>query len=499
MLLLLSVSACDTGAFGPEVDAATTVELDADAVILYPGEAKMLTATVSGTSSDDPPPLEWISTNPGTVSVDASGMLTANALGSALVTAALFGGPADTAEVRVLERPTPPQSAMELIIGPQVPMGSSPWIWFDENQSLKAAEHHAAFMDALGSDETRLHYYDMGLALYRLGQRDPSHIHRAREVTAKWWKGMPDRVAWEPYRNVNAITPRGAGLGGLMLYALEGGGVEPLVFESGPEDDRTLRELTLWHWMEGYVRSHYKMWLGSRLNNDNLYFGVRDGGYMLLYTAWMAGAHPDARVRAEMQDMALTAARDYYARLQHEDGAWYWEDGSSIHEQPFMVGLLLEGMVAVHQLTGDAAVRDAILASVDHLWEFYRLDEMVPHTEKFSRDVAWRSVPYFVYPDGTISGETALDGGWDTNTIREGRQRNSLVVHAFGYAYHITGDPVYLERGDELFASTYGKGEGPGADAYYGLGDFRAKEYNQAYRSAGRYLGWRSMGAPSGS
>jgi hypothetical protein len=237
--------------------------------------------------------------------------------------------------------------------------------------------------------------------------------------------------------------------------------------------------------------------VGARVSNASLHYGVRDGGYMLQYAAWLARVHPEASVRAEFQQKALQGARDYYARLQRNDGAWYWEDEGQIFEQPFMVGLLLDGLVATHRLTGDAAVRGAILKSVDHLYSVYRLNDVVPER----KDLRWRSVPYFVYPDGRTAGETRLDGGWDLNTIRDGRQRNSLIVHAFGYAYQLTRDPKYRAWGDEIFASTYGrttgglyeelKPQGPLGDGLSGLADFRAKEYNQAYRSAARYLAWR--------
>ena len=57
--------------------------------------------------------------------------------------------------------------------------------------------------------------------------------------------------------------------------------------------------------------------------------------------------------------------------------------------------------------------------------------------------VRWRNLPYFVYPDGTWDSATELPGGWDTNTLREARQANSTVVHAYGYAYQLTKNPKY--------------------------------------------------------
>jgi hypothetical protein len=378
-----------------------------------------------------------------------------------------------------------PEGAL-FIIGPQVPMGESLWPFHDANFLARAQGHHDAALVTMGDDALNAVYYDLSLALYILAHRSGSseHLTWAEGVAAWWWEGMPARVAWETWRDPFAISPRNSSLGGLMLHALRGGGAVPLSFELGNEGGRV--DYDLWGWLTAYVRHAYQIWLGLRLQNSSLHYGVRDGGYMLLYTAWLAHVHPDPAVRDELTAMALAAARDYYARLQADDGGWYWVDGSEPWEQPFMVGLLLEGMIATHQLTGDDAVRQAILRSVDHLWTGYRTDT-VPELP----EVQWRSVPYFVFPDGRWQGETNLEGGWDTNTIREGRQRNSLILHAFGYAYRLTKDEKYRQWGDALFSATFGKGEGPGADAYYGLADYRSKEFNQAYRSGGRYLRWR--------
>ena len=161
--------------------------------------------------------------------------------------------------------------------------------------------------------------------------------------------------------------------------------------------------------------------------------------------------------------------------------------------QPFMVGLLLDGMIAVHRMTGDPTVGNAIAKSVSNLYNVaYRGDEPVSE----SPGDTWRGMWYYVYGDTCQAGcgRTTLDGGWDLNGIREVRQLNAVTIHAFGYAYKITGDSKYLDWGDEVFASTFGRGSGPLSDPYYDLADYRAKEYDQSYRSAGRYLAWRAGG-----
>jgi hypothetical protein len=233
-----------------------------------------------------------------------------------------------------------------------------------------------------------------------------------------------------------------------------------------------------------------------RLNMNELHYGVRDGGFTLLHVAWLAKVHPNATVRSEMQGKALAAARDYYARLQYTDGSWRWRetpgDGSVPYMQPFMIGMLLEGLIATHQLTNDATVRTAILRGVDNLYaRGYRTGSFTSYGGG-----KWRGMWYTVYGSscGTPTAPACGEGEpMDyEDKIREVRQLNPVNLHAFGYAFKISGDAKYRTQGDEIFAATFGNGAGPGADAWYGLADYREKEYNQSYRTAGRYLAWRA-------
>lgn len=387
--------------------------------------------------------------------------------------------------------PGPLPEGAAFIIGPQVPLGDSPWPFFDRNMAEKAPALGAAAVGVDGSDLTaalNANYYDLALSLYALHARsgDGAHLSLARSVARWWWEDvLPLAVAGDKWNRAAAISPRNSSLGGLIAYALDGHGLDAVQIEGV--------EYTLWDWLTHYVRHHWGIWLGTRLGNSNLHYGVRDGGMLLTHVAQLARVHPDESVRAEMQGMALRAARDYYARLQREDGGWYWRDdawGDDLHRaQPLMVGLLMEGLIAAHQVTHDETVARAIIRGTDWLWT-YGYDR-APVTNMDG--VLWRSMRHAVNADGSprsvrTSGERY---GQHDGAIRDERQKNPLTVHAFGYAYKLTGDAKYVEQGDEIFAATFGKGEGPGADAYWGLADFRAKEYAASYRSAGRYLAWR--------
>lgn len=89
------------------------------------------------------------------------------------------------------------------------------------------------------------------------------------------------------------------------------------------------------------------------------------------------------------------------------------------------------------------------------------------------------------------------DGG--SSYIAGSRQVTALVLHAFGYCYHLTGDPKWLEWGDEMFAATFGHGQGPGADAWGAVEmTVNNRAFNQSFRTSGRYLGWRATSLVGG-
>jgi len=459
---------------------------------------------VSSTGQPVTPAVTWSATG-GTIT--GAGVYTAGAAAGVFrVIATCAGCPlADTAVVVIgsgSQPPQPPQpplppsagdrvtfpsAEVAFIVGPQLVAGSSqnPWPWHDANLLAKGLQHGADFPASPALDPNgdsyfiNRNYYDLGLALYTAYYRSGNALllTHARKVADSWWKHSAIGSGTTPI--ANSFAPRNISLGGLMLRALDG----------RPE---------LWPWITDYVRQQFNGWVGLRVDNAKLYYGVRDGGYMLLYAAWVAKAHPDASVRAEFEQKVTDAAVRYYARLQFPDGSWRWSDASAgvsgEFMQPFMVGLLLDGMVAAHRLSGDSRILTAITKSVENLYAVgYRGAEPVAQKP----GVAWRGMWYFVYGNTCQAGcgRRTLDGGWDTNGIREVRELSPLVLQAFGYAYALTNDARFRQWGDEIFAATFGNGQGPLADAYYSLADFREKEFNQNYRSAGRYLAWR-QGTP---
>jgi hypothetical protein len=425
--------------------------------------------------------------------------------------------------------PTPGESLLpagaELIIGPQVPLYSpeSPWPWHDAMLVANAELQAGKFIGGAGDN-----YYDLVQVAYTLAERsqDTAHLRIARETAGTYWRQVQALATWDGGRA--DIAPRSASLGGLILYALDGHGDD--VWPASTDTlQAKLEGMRLWDFLAGWVRSKWPTWLGRYVTpaTTSLKYGVRDGGYTLLHTAQLAMVHPDSATRAEFRELARSAAVDYYARLQYSDGGWYWTDsgvdlfptldgaGKFKHSQPFMVGLLLDGLVQAHMATGDSAIATAILRACEWLAEVYRTAPVLradgSPLVNGADTMRWRGHWYFVLepaagPAYKAAGLPAVQGMYwdrgravqgnnvftgDPNKIREVRQMVPETIHAFGYAYQLTGDSRFLAWGDETFASSFGRGEGPGADPSYCLADYMGKQVNQSFRTSSRYLYWR--------
>jgi uncharacterized protein (TIGR03437 family) len=108
----------------------------------------------------------------------------------------------------------------------------------------------------------------------------------------------------------------------------------------------------------------------------------------------------------------------------------------------------------------------------------------------------WRSFWYFYHGGTTVNptryenggaSYTAADQGW---IVKSERQGISTIFSAYGYAYVMTGDSTFKAMGDELYESAFGDL----TDGIHNEADGSAKNYNQNYRSGGRYLAWRLGG-----
>jgi trimeric autotransporter adhesin len=489
-LLVAAASGCagctsDTIAAVVRQDPAS-VELSAATVSLNVGATQQVSATVmdaAGVAIPDSP-VQWTASPSSIIAVSSTGEITALAEGSGLVIATSGGQYGDTVGVTVKssEPPPPPPVAtngefvvfptpeIAFIIGPQLKSGSSanPWPWFDENAIEKGLHHGATYFD--GDPQIRM-YYDQVLAQYTNYYRtgDERFLNYARSLADSWYES---RLAAG-----TGTAPRSVALGGLILRALDG----------RPE---------MWEWITTYAQYHLWNWIERRYENVELWYGVRDGAYATLYAIQVGQVHSDPAIRADLTQRSAKAVHDYWKKHQDRwgDGGWYWKiESASLGEyasQPFQVGILAEALIAHHRATNDPGTADMIADAAEWLYT----KSYDKHETSNLPGVYWRAMKYFTYQhDHTINDRTTAekynkkDGG-----MRDARQLNATTAHAFGYAYKITGDTRYLQYGDDVFSATFGKGRGPGADAYWGLADYTAKEYNQSYRAAGRYLAWRA-------
>jgi hypothetical protein len=128
-----------------------------------------------------------------------------------------------------------------------------------------------------------------------------------------------------------------------------------------------------------------------------------------------------------------------------------------------MAGLYLESAILLHQLTTNPTVkanlRDQITRSCRHLYhDAYRGKEVVSDMSQYR----WRGMWYF-WGGGNLANSRAYERGagdrstnGDPNVIRGARHLNSTIHHAFGYAYLITGDRLFLQMGDDIFGASFG-------------------------------------------
>ncbi len=219
----------------------------------------------------------------------------------------------------------------DLILGPQLSPTAS---WLDRTLIAKARQYGETCPTDPPTDDNGLnsfillHYYDLPLGLYIAHKRtsDPALLSLARRAADSWWKHPTwiDQGAKRLFPDSPTPAPRHAGIGGLILRALDG----------RPE---------MWDWIVEYVKANLDIWLKSHINDRELYIGLREGAFALHHAVWLAsalpnsyprqrdgvsvdGAHTKAQLLADVEAICL----NYYGRLQRADGSWRW--GNAVNE-----------------------------------------------------------------------------------------------------------------------------------------------------------------------
>src|SRR5947209_11364292 len=115
-------------------------------------------------------------------------------------------------------------------------------------------------------------------------------------------------------------------------------------------------------------------------------------------------------------------------------------------------GLMAEALIQYYTLTKDPRVPPAIKTMLDWIWN----NAYDPHTHSF----AYNSL---LVPQAYTTVQT------------------NLIIPAYAWYWNVSGDPVYLQRGDDLFAHAL--------DIDIG---YSGKIFNQNYRWSFDYVRWRS-------
>lgn len=394
--------------------------------------------------------------------------------------------------------PAPLNPHAQYVLGPLTPIGAT---WYDQTEVSRGKVHGGQCPATLPADVdafTMLNYYDLPQVQYVNYQRtnEAAFLDLARKCADVWWK-YPDigEGLIRKWPDSASPAPRHAGVGGLILRAMDG----------RPE---------MWDWINAYTRFNFDHWLKKRTNDPSLFYGLREGAFVLDYATWLARTLPDsfplqaggtatngAQLRAAYLADIENVVVNYFGRLQQADGSWRWDDpdftdsdGGQLKGvmQPFMVGLLLTALVDVHQLTTNATVKANVANQITKACRHLYLGGPYSTQRIASLNVNLRGFHYFYHGGTTVNPTRYATGSYpanynttDRSDVQNARQAIALIVDAFGYAFKITGDLFFKTAGDELWDAAYGSTDGI---RNYMAGD--AKSYNQNVRRAGTYLGW---------
>lgn len=389
---------------------------------------------------------------------------------------------------------------------------ANPWSYPAVSETVADTFYHELNFGTNTDHYYLANYYDTALVqyinYYRTG--DKRFLEYARKTADALWHSqyMGDGIVIQGHNN--HLPPRSMAFAGLMLRALDG----------RPE---------MWDYLEREVRATFDHWVYIRKNDPKLYYDVREDGYAQLYAVMMAKVLPDsyslyahgthkprtgtatdgaAKRRTYLSHTEDTAV-NFFGRVQWADGSWRANVDETSNpaqmyrdvEQPFMVGLYLESVVLLHQLTTNPRIKaqlvNQLTRSVRHLYldafeRHHRVVDLPPHR--------WRSMVYY-WGGGSVAepkkfsppaAKTTANANADP--VRAARHLNSTLHHAFGYAYYVTRDEAFKQMGDDLFDASYGDL----VDGLHSLADSpKAKDYDMNYRASGRYLVWRLAGGQS--
>lgn len=389
------------------------------------------------------------------------------------------------------------QEQIEIITGPQLPISDN---WFDTTLVTKAKLHGEACPAFPPSDPNSsafndfvlLNYYDLAQTEYiaHVKTNDPIFLTYARKAADSWWK-HPDIGEGKIQRWPDSVSPvpRHAGILGMLCRAIDG---RPEMFP----------------WLTAYTQFHLEHWLKKRVTSPALFYGVREGAFVLNFAACLAKVHPDATVRAQLTADVENVCQNYFGRLQQADGSWRWDDVDYIDSdkgtlkgvtQPFMVGLLLRALCASHQVVTTEAARTSIKIQILNGCRHLYSDGPFTRTVAVNFGVEAGGFHYF-YHGGTSVNPTRYVKGdipspWMTTErwhVESARQAASTILGPFGYAYLISGEEFFKNAGNEIYRFAYS-----GSDGFRAMMADTAKNFNQHVWGSCSYTAWLGSAVPS--
>ena len=353
---------------------------------------------------------------------------------------------------RILTFPAAYLSA-SLIVGEQKPLGQTGFPAWDQKQLTSFSRIETVGTAPCASTD---HYYDSITTAYQLYVRtgDPRYMAVAR------------RWALHHRRDQIYLTGANTGYGRCSditktRYTFPQGLVQDY-FMFGDQEARRVSGLIVDNFYMNHGASNYYM-----APNARGFFTEREAAFALIGIM----AHYEATGNPAYLDRVRTRVASLH-RMQVDNGRRAWVHNLYDHDpsegcapsdygsSPWMSGLLLEGIVRYHQISGDPVARESILMAVDDLAARY-----VATGSNAGESFVYLGCP--AYSDGTPD----LD---------------NLIAHAFGYAYKLTGAAGYRTLGTALFNTAVSDGSAASA-----------KHYDQQFRSSGHFPAYISAPAAS--
>jgi hypothetical protein len=134
--------------------------------------------------------------------------------------------------------------------------------------------------------------------------------------------------------------------------------------------------------------------------------------------------------------------------------------------EPFITGLLMRPLIRWYMVSHDERVPAVIKMTLDTLWDKWY--------DKSTHRLLYNTDP---------PGVRCWGNGCGTTT---GTGLNNLVSPAFAWYWRLTGDDIYRERGDDLFAHVWADG-----NPYF------AKEWSQGFYWSWDFVRWRKGVQPA--